>query len=120
MDQGWGAQWAVGESGRTMRAHVGRRGGGPDGGGRRRGQGDHGDQCGHVRGFGRSGDEPKGHGVLARIAAFDFYVVSRRLRCPMMIIHIHGMRVRSRPVIVVVIRVLVVAVRVYVLQRCRS
>ena len=38
----------------------------------------------------------------------------------MVITHVDGMRVRGRPVVVVVVRVLVVGIRVHVLQRRRS
>ena len=120
LDQGWGAKWGVGESWRTVCAHIGRRGGGPDSVGRRRGHGSDGDQCGHVSGFGRSGDEPKRHGVLAWVAAFDLHVIGRRARRPVVVTRINGMRVRGRPVIVVVIRVVVVGVHMHVPQHRRS
>lgn len=103
-----------------MRAHVGRRGGEPDGYGRGHGNGNHGNQCGHVTGLRRGRHEPQRHRVLARIAAFDLYVVGGRVCWPIVVTHIDGMRVRGRPVIVVMIRVVVVAVRMHVLQRRRS
>ena len=103
-----------------MRAHVGRRGGGPDSDGRGHGREGPSDQGGHVIGFRRSGHKPQRHGVLARVAAFDLQVVGGRVRWSMVITHIDGMRVRGRLVIVVVIRVIVVAVRVHVLQCRRS
>jgi len=105
-----------------MRAHVGRRGGEPDGCGRGHGDGNHGHQCGHVTGLRRGRHEPQRYSVLARIAAFDLCVVGGRVRWPIVVTHSDGMRVCSRPVIVVVIRVVVVvvAVGVHVLQRRRS